>query len=70
MNPNIPRLGIELKNDTLYYCEEDINQPGKYQYYYCINNGTTFENFKKDIKKKLSVLKQRCVKCPMRHIVN
>lgn len=35
MDPNSPRIGIELRNDTLYYCEEVIKdgKRGEYNYY-------------------------------------
>jgi len=38
MNPAQPRFGIEIKADTLFYCEEIIDSIGTYNYYYCIHN--------------------------------
>ncbi|MDD5152002.1 MAG: hypothetical protein PHC28_16235 [Flavobacterium sp.] len=60
MNPAEPRFGIEIKRDTLYYCEEIINNKGNYNYYKSeidskilsdLRNGIQNE-FKKNIENK------------------
>jgi hypothetical protein len=36
MNPQTARIGIEIKGDSLFYCEEIVETPGRYKYFYCL----------------------------------
>lgn len=50
MDPAQPRFGIEIKVDTLFYCEEIINSNGRYNYYYCIHNIDKLNKLRQKIK--------------------
>lgn len=52
MDPNEPRFGIEIKNDTIFYCEEIISNRGKYNYYYCITDYKIIQKSIKEIEKE------------------
>lgn len=34
MNPNEPRIGIEIDGNNIYYCREKINKKGDYDYFH------------------------------------
>lgn len=50
MNPAEPRFGIEIKKDTLYYCEEIINNKGNYNYYKSKIDSKIFLDLRNDIE--------------------
>lgn len=56
MNPDEPRFGIEIKKDTLYYCEETAGSSTKYNYYKSKIDPIVFLNLRKEIKNEFKVI--------------
>ena len=52
MNPNELRFGIEIKNDTVYYCEEIVNSSAKYNYYKSKIDSSIFLNLRNEVKEE------------------
>jgi len=50
MNPDEPRIGIEINKDSLYYCEEINSKKGHYRYYKAKINSEVFFSLKQDIQ--------------------
>lgn len=49
-NPEQPRFGIEIKDDTLFYCKEITKYPGRYDTYYCIYNYEELKEIQDEIR--------------------
>jgi hypothetical protein len=57
MNPDLPRFGVLVKDNMIYYCEEIITNKGNYNYYETKSDSDIFldlknkidENFKSEI---------------------
>ncbi|EKT3958492.1 hypothetical protein LIS90_13365 [Flavobacterium psychrophilum] len=49
MNPKEMRFGIEINQDSIYYCEEKEEKKGAYNYYYINYKYEGFLNMKKSL---------------------
>ncbi len=55
MDPSEPRFGIEIKSDTIFYCEEIIGNKGNYNYYYCNYDKDKIKSIHQEVLKQFSV---------------
>jgi outer membrane protein assembly factor BamE (lipoprotein component of BamABCDE complex) len=56
MDPDAPRIGIEITPDTIFYTEGHSSAPTAFKYYYCLTNQAEFEKVKNIAEKYLTNL--------------
>lgn len=57
-NPDMPRVGIEIRNNELFLCEENTRVKGTYTYYSCKFNPTQFQTFENEINESFKEVNQ------------
>jgi len=57
-NPDTPRIGIEVRSMELYFCKENIEKKGDYDFYYRKLDPSFFKKYKHQIEEKFKNIDQ------------